>query len=372
MIENSTWEVLFRCMMLLVSCLFLGLALMAYTSIRSFRTNYGFEEEDKYVKQVFYSQRNGKYKKLEQESWDAVCRNLWRKPKLYLSIVVPAFNEENRILRTLSSMVYYMEYRSRRNPNFRYEIILVNDGGDDGTLHVCEDFWKKRVAEQEILGGRLRLISSIENKGKGNAVRLGVMASLGEYILMVDADGATEIECFSRMEDAISSRSKQLHIVFGSRNTEDSLYGSQANGGDSKIQRAWYRQMLNKAFHKITKVIINSSLNDTQCGFKLFSRQSSRMIFPSLHIKRWAFDIEIVIIAQILNLEIQPVSVDWKEIQGSKLSVVSDSIKMLLDILILKSFYILGIWTVKEHALLKGEGTREGKRAGSRHKHTGS
>lgn len=347
MIEKSTWELLFKCRMLLVFCLFLGLALMAYISVRSFKTNYRFEE-DKGIKQVYYSQRDRRDEEFEQEDWDTLRRNLWRMPELYLSIVVPAFNEENRILKTLSSMVNYMEERSRHDSSFRYEIILVNDGGKDGTLMISEEFWERRVAKQGVFGGRLRLISSVENKGKGNAVRLGVMASLGEYILMVDADGATEIECFSRVEDTISSKNGQLHIVFGSRSAGDSLHSSDADSGDSKIQRSWYRQALNIAFHKITKVIINSSLNDTQCGFKMFSRASARMIFPSLHIKRWAFDIEIVIIAQILSLEIMPVSVDWKEIQGSKLSVVSDSIKMLIDILILKSFYILGFWRVKE------------------------
>ncbi|KAJ1606449.1 Alg5 like dolichyl-phosphate beta-glucosyltransferase [Cryptosporidium canis] len=334
--------------MLLISFLVLGLAVVVYRSVKSYVTENGLDDDGE-IKQVFYSQGEGEHNKYKQEAWDTVGRNLWRDPELYLSIVVPAFNEEDRILKTLDSMVYYMEQRSRQNPAFRYEIILVDDGGSDDTLRVCEGFWRGKMAKNEVPGGQLRLISSIENRGKGNAVRLGVMASLGEYILMADADGATKIECLSRMEEAILSRGEQLQIVFGSRSTKDSLYDSDTGSADSKIERAWYRQILNTLFHKITKVIINSNLNDTQCGFKLFSRRSARTIFPSLHIKRWAFDIEIVVIAQIANLEIQPVNVDWREVEGSKLSVLSDSAKMLLDIVILKSFYVLGVWSVKEH-----------------------
>ncbi|OII75424.1 dolichyl phosphate glucosyltransferase [Cryptosporidium ubiquitum] len=337
--------------MLFVSFLILELALVVYIWIRNYNIKAKLDD-DKGIKQVFYSQKSEILEVTGQEGWDIVSKNLWRDSELYLSIVVPAFNEEDRIIKTLSSMVYYMEGRSKKDPEFIYEIILVNDGGNDNTLRVCEDFWRQKMENKEIFGGRMRLISSFINKGKGNAVKLGVMASLGKYILMVDADGATKIDCFSEMEDTILSKDRQLQIVFGSRNMNSS-YDNNDHINVSKIERAWYRQILNTAFHKITKVIINTDLNDTQCGFKLFSRESARAIFPSLHIKRWAFDIEIVIIAQILDLEIQPVSVEWKEVGGSKLSIFSDSIKMLLDILILKSFYLLKIWTVKNPKLIE-------------------
>ncbi|KAH8582894.1 Alg5 like dolichyl-phosphate beta-glucosyltransferase [Cryptosporidium sp. chipmunk genotype I] len=334
--------------MLFFSFLVLGLALVVYIWIGSYKIK-SEPDNDEVIRQVFYSQGDGIHKGAEQESWHTIGKNIWKNSELYLSIVIPAFNEEGRILKTLSLMVYYMEGRNREDPGFVYEIILVNDGGNDDTLKVCEDFWKQKILNKEIIGGRMRLITSLVNKGKGNAVRIGVMASLGKYILMADADGATKIDCFSKLENIILSKDKQLQIVFGSRNMNDLSENSA-----SKIERVWYRQVLNTAFHKIMKVIINTSLDDTQCGFKLFSRRSARIIFPSLHIKRWAFDIEIVIIAQILNLEIRPVSVDWKEVQGSKLSIFSDSIKMLLDVLVLKSFYILRIWKIKDPGLSGG------------------
>lgn len=344
--KGDIWKVIFKHRMLFVSFLVLGLALVTYILIGSYKIK-SEPDDDKVIRQVFYSQNYEISKGADKESWNTISGNILKDSELYLSIVIPAFNEEDRILKNLSSMVYYMESRNREDPKFIYEIILVNDGGSDDTLKICEDFWRQKIQNKEIIGGRMRLLSSLVNKGKGFAVKIGVMASLGKYILMADADGATKIDCFSKMEDIILSKDEQQQIIFGSRNinalSEDNV---------SNIERAWYRQILNTAFHKIMKVIINTNLNDTQCGFKLFSRRLARVIFPSLHIKRWAFDIEIVIIAQILNLEIQPVSVDWKEVQGSKLSVFSDSIKMLLDILILKSFYILHIWKVKDHSLL--------------------
>ncbi|KAF7458981.1 dolichyl phosphate glucosyltransferase [Cryptosporidium felis] len=326
--------------MLLLSGLVLVLALLVFGFTRQFRKGDNLTQER--VRNAFLSRGFDLHKEATGNCEDTRL-NLERSPEVYLSIVVPAFNEEERIWTTLNSMLDYMEERSRSDSTFRYEIILVDDGSSDNTLRVCEDLWLQKTSRGEVSGGRLRLLSYSENRGKGNAVRIGVLASLGEYILMADADGATKIECFSLLEEAMSGKDGQVEIVFGSRNMV--LQGNDEYE-EPQIKRIWYRQFLNSAFHKITQTVVGTELTDTQCGFKLFSRKSARAIFPSLHIKRWAFDIEIVLIAKILDLKIQQVSVSWREIHGSKLSVLSDSFRMLLDVIILRTLYLLGIWKI--------------------------
>ncbi|KAH8741584.1 dolichyl phosphate glucosyltransferase [Cryptosporidium ryanae] len=273
-------------------------------------------------------------------SWDNIKSNICNSGDIYVSVVIPAYNEEERILNTLDSIVDYMETRSKQDSNFRYEIIVVNDGSNDNTLLVCKEFWFKRFSNlNNNVNGGLLLLSCLYNNGKGNAVKLGVLSSSGNLILMTDADGATKINCFSKLENTYFDN-KENCIVFGSRICD-------STDQNVKIYRRWYRYILNKIFHLIILLIVSSDIKDTQCGFKLFPRKYAKTIFPSLHIKGWAFDIEIVIISRILNIDIKPISVDWSEVKGSKLSILKDSIIMLFDILTLRLLYLFRIWSVK-------------------------
>ncbi|KAH7647658.1 dolichyl phosphate glucosyltransferase [Cryptosporidium bovis] len=285
---------------------------------------------------VFFSSSNGDI------SWSDVKFNIQKNGSIYLSVVIPAFNEEERILDTLDSIIDYMEIRSEQDTNFKYEIIVVDDGSKDNTLLVCKEFWLNKCNTlNNDINGRLLLLSCSYNHGKGNAVKLGVLSSSGNLILMADADGATKIDCFSKLESAYLNN-KEKCIVFGSRSC-DSM------SENVKIDRKWYRTILNRVFHLIILSIVSSDIKDTQCGFKLFPRKYAKCIFPSLHIKGWAFDIEIVIISKILNINVKSISVDWSEMKGSKLSILKDSIIMLSDILTLRFLYLLKIWSIEQN-----------------------
>jgi len=174
-----------------------------------------------------------------------------------------------------------------------------------------------------------------KNAGKGGAVRMGALHAVGEYILMVDADGATRFSDIKELEE-VYNPDEGVEVVFGSR---DHLKRTE-----SVQKRNPIRNFLMGCFHIAVLMIIGTNIKDTQCGFKIFSKRTSDILFGSLHLERWAFDTEIVLLCNILKFRIREVDVNWTEIPGSKLNVVVASIQMLRDMLLLRILYVLGIW----------------------------
>ena len=240
-------------------------------------------------------------------------------PTCDLSIVVPAYNEEERLPFMLSEAIFYLKSRK----DLTWEIVVVSDGSRDRTTEVALRF------------PQVQALTLARNVGKGGAVRIGVLASRGNNILMVDADGATRFADFENLEKA----SRSFQVVFGSRH--------HLQDGEAVAKRNLLRNVLMHCFHFLVNLIVGTSVKDTQCGFKLFSRDSARLLFPGLHLKRWAFDIELVVLCRILNLEISEVPVNWTEIAGSKLNIISSSIQMLRDMAAVRLFYFLGLWTAR-------------------------
>ena len=294
-----------------------------------------------------------------------------------LSIVVPAYNEEQRLPIMLKQTIGWLrkngvnleiatrqENQSPRLPWLRSaEIVVVDDGSKDKTAQVAESFG-------------VRVISLAQNSGKGEAVKIGVLAAKGRVILMADADGATEFSDLERLYDAGSSVKDRMNIfpeedsipsgistpstidesltpatpgnfsaplncaVFGSR---DHLKSSEA-----VIERAPIRNVLMLVFHGLVWLIVGTKIKDTQCGFKLFPRRAAQQIFASLHLTRWAFDIEVVEICRRLEIPIIEVPVNWREIAGSKLNLVTGSLGMLQDMAAVRFLYGIGVWRVAE------------------------
>lgn len=240
-------------------------------------------------------------------------------PTCDLSVVVPAFNEEERLPIMLKETVSYLKSRK----DLSWEIIVVNDGSKDRTTEVALQF------------PQVQALTLARNNGKGGAVRIGVLASRGKSILMVDADGATRFADYANLEKA----SLNFQVVFGSRH--------HLQESEAVAKRNVLRNVLMHAFHFLVSLIVGTSVKDTQCGFKLFSREAARKLFPGLHLRRWAFDIELVVLCRILNLEISEVPVNWMEIAGSKLNIISGSIQMLRDMTAVRLFYFLGLWTAR-------------------------
>jgi dolichyl-phosphate beta-glucosyltransferase len=225
-----------------------------------------------------------------------------------ISIVIPAYNEERRLPPTLIDMIDYFD----RQP-FSYEILVVDDGSRDATGEVVRKF--ERVRQQ------VKLIQLPKNQGKGHAVRLGVLNTHGKHVLFADADGATPIEEFSRLYSAITSGA-------------DVAIGSRALASlDTKVSTSVHRRLLGRIFNRWVNTVLLPSITDTQCGFKMFTRNAARFIFRRQHSDRFSFDVEILYIARKAALKIQEVAINWNNIPGSKVNLVVDSLRMLRDVL---------------------------------------
>ncbi len=239
-----------------------------------------------------------------------------------LTVVVPAYNEELRITRMLDEATAYLV---SRGPGLSWEVIVVDDGSRDRTSEVVQ-------AYQARCGLPIRVMRLARNKGKGGTVRCGMLAGRGRLLLMADADGATRFADLARLEAALLP---PRGLAVGSRAHVVS---------EAVARRTALRNALMRAFHWVVRWVGVAGVRDTQCGFKLFSRAAARLIFPVLHVERWAFDVEMLWIAQGLELPVAEVPVNWQEIDGSKLDPLTASVEMLLDMVRIKLAYLLGIW----------------------------
>ncbi len=230
--------------------------------------------------------------------------------KVDLSIVIPAYNEEKRVLGTLSRIIDYFKNRSEV-----YEIIVVNDGSIDKTKELIENFSKNN---------NIKLISYEPNRGKGFAVRTGVLNSKGELILFTDADLATPIEEYEKLLSYIRNG---YDIAIGSRALKESKI---------VIHQPFYREIAGKAFNKVVQLLTVKGINDTQCGFKLFKGDVGREIFSRCKLNGFSFDIEFLFYAKKLNYKIIEVPVIWIHQERSKVKLLRDGFRMLLDLILIR------------------------------------
>lgn len=224
-----------------------------------------------------------------------------------ISIVIPAFNEQYRLPKTLISLKEYLDSRSEK-----IEVIVVDDGSSDNTAEVAKDFAQK-FSDYLIL-------HLAKNIGKGGAVKAGMLKAKGNWVLFADADGSTPFAELIRLEAAI-------------RNGADVAIGSRAkHSTDTYVKTRWYRKFLGQAFNRIVNLIAVPGIRDTQCGFKLFNRRAVNIIFAKQTACGFSFDVELLMLARKSGLEIAEIPVNWTNVDGSKVNLVLDSSKMFLDI----------------------------------------
>ncbi|KAG0233368.1 dolichyl-phosphate beta-glucosyltransferase [Mortierella sp. GBA43] len=251
-----------------------------------------------------------------------------------LSVVVPAYNESERLPIMMKETLEFLNARAKKDPSFTYEILIVDDGSQDTTVRVALELAQLEANKD------IRVLSFEKNRGKGGAVIQGMQYTRGEYILMVDADGATRFSDLDKVEAQLKQAERDgFGIAVGSR--------AHLVQTDAVVKRSFIRNFLMHSFHKVVYVLGIRGIDDTQCGFKLFTRKSAQAIFPNMHVEGWIFDIEVLMIAQQLRIPIKEVPVAWQEIDGSKVSLMRDSIQMALDLLIIRMNYVFGIWSVR-------------------------
>jgi len=228
-----------------------------------------------------------------------------------LSVIIPAYNEESRLPQTIKEINEYL-----RKQNYSYEILVVDDGSKDKTREAVESLGS------EIRN--LRVIGYKKNKGKGYAVRLGMLQVQGQYRLFIDADNSISIE---QIEKFWPEFEKNFEIVIGSKVMKGAIFDSP---------RPWQTKILSGTFILLRKLILNLwEIKDTQTGFKCFKKEAAEKIFPLCKINGFAFDIEILILARRLSFNVKEVPVYCKHRPESKVGWRS-MIKMALDLLKMK------------------------------------
>lgn len=235
---------------------------------------------------------------------------------MYLSVIIPAYNEEKRITKSLMEIDGYL-----RLQKYEYEIIVVNDGSADKTVEVI------RKLEPQVKN--LFLIDNKKNQGKGFAVRQGFLKATGKYKLFADADNSVSI---NQIENFFPYFKQNYDILIASRN----LKGSALRPAQPLQRRA-----LGYAFSLIFKIFIGvCGIKDSQCGFKIFTKKSAEDILPRCRINRWSFDAEILAIAKKLGYKIKEVPVIWKNDSNSRVNLagmfgaVKDLVKIKLRLLL--------------------------------------
>jgi dolichyl-phosphate beta-glucosyltransferase len=257
-----------------------------------------------------------------------------------LSVVVPAYNEALRLPHALIDMIDLLDSRK-----IEYEIIVVDDGSGDATGSTVLQF--ERIRPQ------VRLIRLPVNRGKGHAVRTGVLNSKGSRVLFADADGATPFIELARLESALDSGAD---VAIGSRAIASS---------DTEVRTFIHRRILGRVFNACVNAILLPGFADTQCGFKLFSREAAQFLFERQQSERFSFDVELLYVARRAGLKVTEVPVNWNNVPGSKVNLLIDAVRMLRDLVIFRLRHRevgVGSWCL-------GSGTAVGTRVES---HAGS
>jgi len=220
-----------------------------------------------------------------------------------ISFIIPAYNEAARIGATLRDVVEYFSAQ-----DYAWEIIVVDDGSTDETAAVAA-------------GEGIRVIHLERNEGKGAAVRRGMLESQGDVRIFSDADGSTPVREVAPLLTLIESGAD---VVIGSRALAQS---------DVQVHQAWPREQMGKIFNVILKCFALTPYKDTQCGFKGFTAQAAETVFSRQQIAHFSFDVELLYIARLDGLKIEEMPVTWRNAPQSTLHPITDSAKMVLDLL---------------------------------------
>ncbi|KAL0481481.1 dolichyl- phosphate beta-glucosyltransferase [Acrasis kona] len=288
---------------------------------------------------------------VEVDKFDRKIENISQDdPSIDLSIVFPAYNEENRLVKTLDETLKYLHQQKEKNKDFTYELIIVDDGSRDGTSLVARQYMEKNFSKEK---DNIRLIPLVNNYGKGFAVKQGVIRSRGKLILMADADAATEISDLERLTKKLNEHAvgnnKEIHknksVAIGSR--------SHLQNEDTTANRKLSRKLTSWIFNFLVMQVAGiKKIKDTQCGFKLFTRESARLLFLNLHVNRWCFDIELLIVANYFKIPVEEVPVNWEEVDGSHLNLWGMA-STVFDLFLIRVNHLLRFWKVTERPVLK-------------------
>jgi dolichyl-phosphate beta-glucosyltransferase len=227
---------------------------------------------------------------------------------VYLSIVIPAYNEENRIGATLRRILNYLNGQS-----YEGEVLVVVDGSQDRTIEVVREFAEKSA--------NIRVLNNGFNRGKGFAVRRGMLESRGAFLLFSDADLSTPIEEVERL------------LMYLQNGYDVAIASRGLPVADIRVRQPWWRQLMGRIFNRFVQALVLPGIRDSQCGFKCFPRKVARRVFSRQRIDRFGFDVEVLWIARRLGYRIAEIPVTWINDPLSKVHPIRDSFWMLVDLI---------------------------------------
>jgi len=224
-----------------------------------------------------------------------------------LSVVIPAYNEEERLKKTLPKILTYF-----RKQKYTKEIIIANDGSSDGTA----EFIRNKAKSSKLI----KIVDLKQNQGKGGALREGFRASKGEWILFMDADLSTPINELEKFWEFASD----YEVIIGSR---------KMAGAKVTRRQNYLRENLGRVFTMLTNLLATKNLSDVTCGFKLFKGDVGRKLFAAGVINDWSFDSEILFLAQKFGYKIKEVPVKWQNDPRTKVNMLEDGINAFIGLI---------------------------------------
>jgi dolichyl-phosphate beta-glucosyltransferase len=239
---------------------------------------------------------------------------------IYLSLVIPFFNEERRIRKTLDNALDFFH-----NTGYQFEIILIDDGSRDRSFEI--------VRKYKDLHNNMVVLKNEKNSGKGYTVKRGMLRAQGEYIFFLDADFPI---FFNEMDKLLNFLKQGCKIVISSRALPESKI---------LIPQPFYRRLAGRIFHFFSEFIIPTKVSDTQCGFKAFSKQAAKEIFSLQRLSRFCFDVEILHIAKKLGYRIKEVPIVWAHSKSNnKIAFFKNGLLMLMDLIVIRIWDRLGYY----------------------------
>ena len=224
----------------------------------------------------------------------------------FLSVVIPAYNEESRIRATLEQVHAYLSAQ-----DYGWEIVVADDGSTDRTAHIVCAFAVEHEGVRHL---------PLEHRGKGWAVQQGMLAATGEFRFLSDADLSMPVEQVGRF---LPPNLKNADVAVGSRE----MPGSRRYGEPG------HRHLMGRVFNLLIQALALPGIRDTQCGFKCFRSESTRVLFEKQTLAGFAFDVEVLYMARKSRLSITEVAIDWYFREGSKVRPVQDTLNMVWDVL---------------------------------------
>jgi len=238
--------------------------------------------------------------------------------QLYLSLIIPAFNEEARIGKSLDRILSFLQCQS-----YSSEVIIVDDGSQDRTSELVRERLGKDPS--------IRIYQQSQNLGKGEAVKQGMLLGNGEYLFFSDADLSVPIET---LPDFLTHLENQFDVAIGTR---------QIAGAAIEVHQPFYREFLGKMYTRLTNWILGlRRVSDFTCGFKGFRRQAARDLFSRQRLKNWGFDAEIIYLAQFKGYRLLEVPVTWRDDRATKVKLWRDIFRSFLELLQIRIYAALG------------------------------